>query len=240
MTAIRIGLVGDYQPEVIAHQAIPKALAMAADAAGAVVEPIWLATTSLSGMPETELATYDAFWCVPASPYQSMEGALRAIRYAREQHVPFLGTCGGSQHALIEYARNVLGLAEADHAESNESTVMPLISLLSCSLVETAGTVVFTPGSRVAAIYRAAETVEIYHCRYGLNPEYQSLLVQGPLRITGRDAHGEVRVVELSGHPFFMATLYQPERWALRGAVHPLITAFVEAAVAARAAVPSA
>jgi CTP synthase (UTP-ammonia lyase) len=163
-----------------------------------------------------------------------MDGALRAIRYAREHNVPFLGTCGGSQHALIEYARNVLGLSEADHAETNAGAAVPLISRLSCALVEASGTIYLTPGSRVAAIHGAAETVEMYHCSYGLNPRHESLLLDGRLRITGRDEHGEARVVELSNHPFFIATLYQPERWALRGALHPLIDAYVEAAARER------
>jgi len=62
-------------------------------------------------------AGFDGFWCVPASPYRDIDGALRAIRFAREQRRPFLGTCGGFQHAVLEYARNVLGWADAEHGE---------------------------------------------------------------------------------------------------------------------------
>jgi CTP synthase (UTP-ammonia lyase) len=159
-----------------------------------------------------------------------MDGALRAIRYAREHGVPFLGTCGGFQHALIEYARSALGLREAEHAESTPGAGVQLIAPLSCSLVGVSGPVRFAAGSRVRAIYGASEATETYHCNYGLSPRYAGRFAAGPLRITATDDAGEPRVVELEGHPFFVATLYQPERWALRGALHPLVAAFVAAA----------
>jgi len=168
---------------------------------------------------------------VPGSPYASIDGALRAIRFAREHGRPFLGTCGGFQHALIEYARNVLGLADADHAESSPEAEMPLIAPLSCALVGARGTIRFVPGSALAAIYGAPEAVEGYHCSYGLNPRYRSLLESSPLRISAVDEAGEVRGVELAGHPFFVATLFQPELSALAGTPHPLVRAFVAAAV---------
>lgn len=77
---------------------------------------------------------YDAFWCAPGSPYRSLTGALDAIRFAREERVPFIGTCGGFQHAVIEYARNVLGFADARHAEYDPYASSDLfISALSCS-----------------------------------------------------------------------------------------------------------
>src|SRR5690242_20599101 len=97
-----IALIGDYNPAATAHQAIPIALQLAAAKTGVPVEPVWVPTESITD-PEAQFRTFDAFWCVPASPYASMEGALKAIRYARESRRPFLGTCGGFQHALIEY-----------------------------------------------------------------------------------------------------------------------------------------
>src|SRR5215470_13041788 len=133
---LRVGLIGDYDPEVPAHIAIPRAIALAAQALECDAEAIWLPTPRLENDTGQLLAGYNALWCVPASPYRSMEGALRAIRFARERGVPFLGSCGGSQHAIIEHARNVLGLAGADHAETNPSALVPLIAPLSCSLVE--------------------------------------------------------------------------------------------------------
>lgn len=227
---IRVGLIGDYSPQVLAHIAIPQAIALAAQDLECAAEGVWLPTASLENESEPLLASFDALWCVPASPYKSMEGALRAIRFAREHDVPFLGSCGGSQHAIIEYARNVLDLEQADHAESNAQTPLPIVAPLTCSLIEEQDIVYLKPGSRVAAIYGTSEIVEMYHCRYGLNPDYQPLFDQGALHITGVDAHGEARVLELDGHPFFLATLFQPERAALKGIVPPLVRAFLQAA----------
>src|SRR5687768_2278658 len=102
-----IGLVGDYSEAVVAHGAIPRALALAADELGCGVETTWLPTRQLAGLSAAalgeQLAGYAGLWCVPGSPYESMEGALAAIRFAREQGLPFLGSCGGFQHALLEH-----------------------------------------------------------------------------------------------------------------------------------------
>jgi CTP synthase (UTP-ammonia lyase) len=232
MGLIRIGLIGDFNPAVTAHQAIPPALRLAAGALDdCAVEAVWIPTESIG--PEGELGGFDGLWCVPASPYVSMEGALAGIRFAREQAIPFLGTCGGFQHALIEYARGVLGLADADHAETSPDGGTLLVSRLSCSLVEERGEILLQPGSRAAELYGCERIVEGYHCNFGLNPAYEQALRDGGLRFTGRDGDGEVRVLELPDHPFFVATLFQPERSALRGERHPLISAFVAAARAA-------
>lgn len=233
MTA-RIGLVGDYDAAVPAHQAIPRALALAEKALKSPIEFRWLPTDTIDS--DARLMPFDALWCVPASPYKSMEGALRAIRFAREQPRPFLGTCGGFQHAVVEYARDVLGWADADHAESSPDAVRPVITPLSCSLVEVADTVQLRPGSRIAAAYGATEAVEGYRCRYGLNPAFRETLVSGPLRVSAEDAAGDVRALELDGHPFFVATLFQPERAALKGRLPPLVQAFARAALSQAAA----
>lgn len=229
--SLHIGLVGDFDPDVTAHIAIPRAITLASHHLAIQAEVAWLPTPSLEHDTEKTLARFDGLWCVPASPYQSMEGALRAIRYARERDIPFLGTCGGSQHALIEYARNVLHFSEADHAETNSEAAMPLIAPLACSLVEASETILFKPGSRIAAIYGKSEVVEQYHCSYGLNPRYHDLFEQSNLRITGYDKRGEARAFELKGHTFYIATLYQPERSALADVTHPLIVAYLQTAM---------
>jgi CTP synthase (UTP-ammonia lyase) len=226
---VQVGLIGDYSPEVTAHSAVPIALALAANETAADIAVTWLATETIAPQRE-RLASFDALWCVPGSPYASMEGALLAIRFAREQGCPFLGTCGGFQHALIEYARNVLGYAEADHAESNPAATMPLIAPLSCSLVGAKGIIKLKADSQVRRFYGEEEVVEQYHCSFGLNARHQSLLESGEMKVTGMDAEGQPRVVELAGHPFFIATLFQPERSASSGIVHPLIRAYVRAA----------
>src|SRR5439155_10965856 len=172
----RIALIGDYHPQVKAHVAVLAALALAAADLVCKIEPVWLPTPSLDHSAEQQLSGFDAIWCVPNSPYVSMDGALRAIRWARESGRPFLGTCGGFQHAIVEYARNVLGLVAADHAESNPIAALPLISPLACSLDGATGTIRLKPGSRLGAIYGRTEIVERYQCNFGLNPRHQSLL----------------------------------------------------------------
>src|SRR5688572_1797490 len=103
----RIALIGDYSPDVPAHHAIPIALDLARAELSASIDWEWVATRQLSDAPR-DLAGFSALWLVPGSPYENTDGALAAVRLARESKHPFLGTCGGFQHALIEFARNVL------------------------------------------------------------------------------------------------------------------------------------
>jgi CTP synthase (UTP-ammonia lyase) len=99
----RLALIGDFNTKVVAHEAIPLALELAGQATGCPVTADWIGTDVITDAPR-QLTAYDAVWCVPGSPYRSMEGALNTIRFARESQRPFLGTCGGFQHALIEFA----------------------------------------------------------------------------------------------------------------------------------------
>jgi CTP synthase (UTP-ammonia lyase) len=227
---ITIGLVGDYDETVTAHRAIPLALELAATSLGAEVAFAWVPTEEIADA--ARVSRFNGLWCVPASPYRSMNGALTAIRHARENAVPFLGTCGGFQHAVVEYARNVLGWADAEHAETAPDAARPVITPLACTLVEATGSLRLFPGTRIASAYGMPETVEEYRCRFGLNPAFRAALVAGPLRASADDETGEVRAVELDGHPFFVATLFQPERAVLRGETAPLVTAFIGACAA--------
>jgi CTP synthase (UTP-ammonia lyase) len=224
----RVALVGDYSPDVPAHRAIPRALELAGVAIGREVSWRWLHTTAIQAAPR-ELADCAAVWVVPASPYANMAGVLAAIRWARETGRPFLGTCGGFQHALIEFARNVAGLTAADHAESNEHANTLVVTPLACPLVEKTGTLHFVSGSRLQRAYASTQASEAYHCSYGLNAEYRTQLEKAGLCFSGFDDTGEGRAFELPSHQFFIGTLFQPERSALRGEVHPLIQAFLRA-----------
>jgi CTP synthase (UTP-ammonia lyase) len=236
-TAIHIGLIGDYDASVTAHQAIPCALALAGDAATTAVHYEWVPTEEIED--QSRVSGFDGLWCVPASPYRSMSGALRAIRFAREQSRPFLGTCGGFQHAIIEYARNVLGWVDAEHTETTPAAARPVITPLSCALVEKNDTIRLRKGSILAAAYGCLEASEQYHCSYGINPAFLSAILSGPLRVSAEDQAGEARAVELEGHPFFVATLFQPERAALAGTVPPPVASFVRATVAMRTSMPA-
>lgn len=228
----RIALVGDYDATKVAHRAIPIALKWAVDELRADVTFEWLPSRELRPAAQVRLEPYAALWCVPGSPYQNTQGVIDAIRFARVQSRPFLGTCGGFQHALLEYAQAVWGI-DAQHAETNPKADDPLIAPLVCSLVEVRGGLNFEPGSRLRAIYGRDSASEEYHCNFGLNPSYASRLQSGPLKVAARDDDGSVRAVELDAHPFFIGTLFQPERAALRDQVPPLVRAFVRAVAAA-------
>lgn len=225
---IRVALVGDRNPTVTAHRAIPIALDLATEACSCSVEAIWWHTASLSD-PPSQLVGFDGCWCIPASPYANAAGALAAVQLARERRMPFLGTCAGFQHAIIEYARDVRSMPEADNAEDNPASSMPIISKLSCSLVEATQEITTMSGSRIRKAYGAGIICEQYRCRYGLNRDFQSMLLDDDLWFTAHDENGEVRAVELRSHPFFVATLFQPERRALKHEAPPLVIAFVEA-----------
>lgn len=224
---LRIALVGDYNPEVIAHQAIPLAIDDAAAVLDVTADYDWIATAELNS-PE-DLVGYDALWLVPASPYQNAEGAFLAARYARENSIPFLGSCGGFQHALIEYARDVLGWHDAAHAETDSEGRM-VIAPLACSLVEKSDLIELRANTLIARAYGRLTIEEGYHCNYGVSPEFALMLEKGDMRVTGWDEQGEIRAVELVTHPFFVGTLFQHERGALAGRPVPLVQAMLRAA----------
>lgn len=230
MKTVRIALVGDHDPRVTAHGAIPGALELAGLSLGVPLQWEWIGTDLLSDGPTPPLAAADGIWVVPNSPYRSEAGAVAAIRHARETGRAFFGSCAGFQHAVLEFARHVAGLDRAAHAEVEPDAETPVIAALQCGLVEQSGEVVIEPDSRVGRAYGSLRVSETYHCNYGLNPRYEHLLAAGPLRVSARDLAGEVRAVELDGPAFFVATLFQPERAALAGRAHPLINAFVGAA----------
>jgi CTP synthase (UTP-ammonia lyase) len=228
----RIALVGDRSANVLAHARIPGIIDALVAREGIALDPYWIATEDAD---DCDLAGFDAIWATPGSPYKSFSGAIAAIRTAREQSIPFLGTCGGFQHALVEYARGVCGLARVDHAEVTPDAAELLVVPLECSLKGHEEAVMVVPGTLAARLLGPGRRTERYNCSYGLNPEYLETLTDGGLRFSGFDDSGNVRILELPGHPFFMATLFQPERQDDRSQPHPVIRAFA-AAAAERAA----
>lgn len=221
---MKIALVGDYDATVLAHQAIPGAIERSARVLATTVEPIWIHSSEVDIQT---IATADALWCVPLSPYTNPEAVITVIRYAREHDMPFLGTCAGYQHAVLEYARNVLGFENADSSEDNPETSMPLISALACRLADQTDTIYLDRGSRLAEIYQTNRIAEDYHCGYGVNPDYLSLFANSEFKFSARDNNGDPRAFELSTSRFFFGTAYQPERSSLHNIIHPLITAFL-------------
>lgn len=224
---LRIALVGDYSHDVVAHQAIPLAIDDAAAVLEITADYDWLPTNEINS--DEDLVGYDAIWVVPGSPYKNANGAFIAIKYARENAVPFLGTCGGFQHAVIEYARNVLGWADAAHAET-ENVGRMVITPLTCALVDQNGAIELRPNTLIARAYGRELIEEAYRCSFGVAEEFARELESGDLRVTGWDEDGEIRAVELVTHPFFVATLFQHERAALAGRPVPLVQAMLRAA----------
>jgi CTP synthase (UTP-ammonia lyase) len=224
----RIAILGEFDPAFPPHRATNDALAHTATVLGVEVDASWVSTADVTIEAMQE---YSGIWIAPGSPYKSLVNTLAVIRHAREQRIPCLGTCGGCQHIIVEYARNVLGFKDARHAEYDPYASELFVSELECSLAGRELRVALVPGSRVAQIYGTTDAVERYYCNFGINPDKVPLLRNGPLQITGSDAEGEVRVVELPDHPFFVGTLFVPQMRSTPERPHPLVTAFVRAAV---------
>jgi CTP synthase (UTP-ammonia lyase) len=196
--------VGDRSANVRAHARIPGLIDALLKRDSIALDPYWIATPDVS---DCGLAGFDAIWVAPGSPYESAAGAIAAVRTARERGIPFLGTCGGFQHALLEYARNVCGLAGVENAEVTPDAGEQLIVALECSLRGHEEAVMVVPGTLAAKISGPGRRTERYHCAYGLNEQYLEALTSGGLRFSGFDDSGQVRIVELPWHPFFMGTL---------------------------------
>jgi CTP synthase (UTP-ammonia lyase) len=223
----RIALVGDRSANVRAHTRIPVIVDALLGREGIALDPYWIATPDVG---ECDLVGFDAVWLVPGSPYASAEGAIAAVKIAREESIPFLGTCGGFQHALIEFARDVCGLANVQNAEVTPDAEEQLIVPLECSLMGHEEAVMIVPGTLAAKISGPGRRTERYHCSYGLNPDYLEALASQGLRFSGFDDGGLVRIAELPGHPFFLGTLFQPELHGDGTQPHPIIRAFARAA----------
>lgn len=223
-----IALLGEYTPSFPPHAATDAAIGHSAEWLGADVAATWVSTEDIDpGLFER----FAGIWVAPGSPYKNMEKTLWAIRYARENGIPCLGTCGGFQHMVIEYARNVLGFEDAQHAEYDPYASRLIVARLACSLAGREMRLRFLPESQVAAMYGGAAATESYYCNFGVNPDYLDELRRGPLRISGSDDEGEIRVIEYPGHPFCIGTLFVPQARSRPAAPHPLITAFLRAVI---------
>ena len=237
-TTVAVAIVGDFDPSFEPHRVTQATLTQAGESLGVQIKSEWLPTESLASTVE-QLAAFNGLWIAPGSPYRSLQGALNAIRYARERNVPLLGTCGGFMHIIIEYARNVLGIRDAQHAEYDPYASCLFISRLVCSLAGRSLLISLKPNSRVAKIYGKTNITEKYYCNFGLNPDYLNVLQSRDLRIVGSDAEGEARIIELTGHPFFVGTLFVPNLHGDADAAHPLVRAFVAISRAAITTVTS-
>ena len=222
MTAAAIALVGDRSQGVRAHARVPLLVEALRRRDGIVLDPNCI--PSEQAEHAAALHGIDGIWVVPGSPYRSAAGAIAAARRARARGIPFLGTCGGFQHAILMLARDLAGIDEAAHAEYGADGELVVVAL-ACSLVGHEGAIGLEPGSLLQDVMG----VERYHCAYGLARPYIERLEAARVRFGARDGQGDVRALELPGHPFFLATLFQPELAGDGARAHPVVRAFATA-----------
>lgn len=223
-----IAIFGEYTPIFEPHVATNSAITHSRLKLEAEIEGNWISTEDIKA---SVLENHDGIWVAPGSPYKSMKKLLWAIRHARENEIPCLGTCGGFQHIVLEYARNVIGFRDAQSQENDPYASHLFISQLDCSLAGREMNLNFAEGSQIASIYGSLKAVERYYCNFGVNPEYVPRLKSQALQVTGSDNEGEVRVVELPEHPFFIGTLFVPQARSTVETPHPIVTAFLKAVV---------
>jgi CTP synthase (UTP-ammonia lyase) len=225
VTPASIAVLGDRNLDYVTHRELDAALALFPDWARAS----WVPTDS---DVEAALARADGVWVVPGTPYRDDDAVYAAIGAARESGLPLLGTCGGFQYAVVELARSLAGL-DARHAETDPDADTLVVAPLACSLVGQPRSVTCVPGTRLAAICGSEPFAGFHWCNYGLAPAFEDALTEAGVVISARAPDAGVEGIELPDHPFFVATLFQPQVGALAGdALHPLIDAFVEATLA--------
>ena len=241
---LRIGILGDFNPEFRSHHATNASLQYAARKLQIQLESTWLPTPSLlEPGADHVLDSFDGLWGAPGSPFKSFDGMIKGIEYARVHDRPYLGTCAGFQYALIECARNVLGIRDATTAEEDPHAKNIVIYPVACAIPNRdpkaprlsgkVNEIRLRPGSFLAAHYGGRETVEEeFFCNYEMNPDFEWMTMEAGFPVVARGPNGECRAIESHKHGFFMATLFQPQLSSSENDPHPLILAFVQHAAA--------
>ena len=235
-----LAIIGEFNPDSDTHAATNAAIEHSKKLLAMDLNAYWVPTEQIS---ERLLKQADGLWVAPGSPYRSMEKALFAIEYGRKYRIPALGTCGGFQHMIIEYARNVLGHEAAQHAEYTEYTESGesgeyhpdtndlFITRLECSLYGREMRIAIAPNSMVASLYGQLQAKEKYYCSFGVNPAVVELIHKGPIRFVGSDSEGELRLFEYPEHRFFVGTLFVPQTNSTAKRPHPVITGLLKAMI---------
>lgn len=227
---MNIAIIGEFDKNFRPHVATNEAIEHSRKLLNIEFESEWVSTEYVETNFDLVLDKYQGFWIAPGSPYKSMKGAVDLIEYARNNHIPTLGTCGGFQHMVIEFARNVLHIDDAEHAEYDPYSSKLVVNPLSCDLKgEPLQIELIDKNSKVYSIYNSNTIKEKYYCNFGLNPEYQDDFDKNGFKIVGTDKHKEARIVELQDHPFFIATLFVPQDNSSFEHPHKLVTSFIHA-----------
>ncbi|MBA3314536.1 MAG: CTP synthase [Planctomycetota bacterium] len=239
---VTIAVVGKYIDHRDAYKSIYEALDHAGFAHGARVLVKRIEAEELEKTdPDQLLRGVDGILVPGGFGMRGIEGKIHAVRYARENGVPYFGICLGMQCAVIEYARNVIGWTDANSTEFATDTPHPVICMLEeqKSVTYKGGTMrlgaqpcVLTEDSKAAACYGSNKISERHRHRYEFNPRYRPEFVEAGLIPTGEHAHGPlVEVVEIPDHPWFVAVQYHPEFKSKPDRPHPLFHGFVEASL---------
>ncbi len=239
--SIKIGLVGKYVELHDAYLSVREALNHAALFYGVDVDLQWISSTAIEKDNVQDLLVgLDGILVPGGFGSRGVEGKILAAQYARENHIPYLGLCLGLQVMMIDFARNVLGLKNADSAEFDKLTPDPVIDLMleQRGLVQMGGTMRLglypcniTPGSRASTLYRAEVIQERHRHRYEFNNEYRQKFEENGMVFSGVSPDGVlVEMAELEGHPFMMASQFHPEFLSRPNRAHPLFLGFIQAA----------
>jgi CTP synthase len=241
---VNISIVGKYVTLKDAYLSVIEALAHAGFHHGAAVNLTWLASDEIVGTAADVLAGADGILVPGGFGIRGVEGKVEAIRFAREHGVPYLGLCLGLQCAVIEFARNVCGLPEANSSEFDRATPDPVIDLLpeQEGVEDMGGTMRLgsypadvLAGSLAERAYGATRVDERHRHRYEVNPAYHDVLQRHGMVFSGMSPDRRlVEIVELPAHPYFVAGQFHPELKSRPTRPHPLFRDFIGAALARR------
>lgn len=238
----RIAIVGKYVELHDAYLSIHEALVHAGVHHSSEIEFDWVHSEDLEVRPAEEvIGQVDGILLCPGFGDRGLEGKINAVRYAREEQIPYLGDCLGLQMLVVEFARNVAGLPEANTTEADPKTPFPVISLLSeqQEVHDMGGTMrlggydcELVADTKAAACYEDEVVRERHRHRYEVNNQFLPQLEQHGLRVSGRmpDA-GLVEIVELTDHPWMVAAQFHPEFTSRPNDPNPLFRGFVGAAI---------
>ena len=239
--AVEIALVGKYVALHDAYLSVAEALTHAGIANGVKVDVRWVDSETVTEENAAGLLAGCAGVLVPGGfGSRGVEGKISAIRYARENKIPFLGICLGMQMAVVELARNKAGLAGAHSSELDPRTPYPVIDLMpdQAQVTEKGGTMrlgscpcVLAEGSRALAAYGQKHIDERHRHRYEFNNDYREALAGAGMTISGLSPDGRlVEAVELEDHPWFVGVQFHPELKSRPNRAHPLFREFIAAA----------